>query len=80
MNKSRLAQYVKYRESYDCQTIQGTYNARNLLSALQVQAEFAKLYNKKTAAPHLLLKEQYKVIVKVVAISFIDDMTQVHFE
>ena len=80
INKYWLAQYVGYRESYDWQTVQSTYNATNLLSAPPVQAEFAKLYNKNPAAPHLVLKDQYKVIVKVNAISFVGEMAQIRFE
>lgn len=80
INKYWLAQYVGYRESYDWQTVQSTYNATNLLSAPPVQGEFAKLYNKNPAAPHLVLKDQFKVIVKVNAISFVGEMAQVRFE
>ena len=46
INKYWLAQYVGYRESYDWQTVQSTYDATNLLSAPPVQTEFAKLYIK----------------------------------
>ncbi len=80
INKYWLAQYVGYRESYDWQTVQSTYDATNLLSAPQIQAEFAKLYNNNPAAPHLVLKDQFKVIVKVSAISFVGEMAQVRFE
>ena len=80
INKYWLAQYVGYRESYDWQTVQSTYNATNLLSAPPVQSEFAKLYNKNPAAPHLVLKDQFKVIVKVNAISFVGEMAQIRFE
>lgn len=80
INKYWLAQYVRYRESYDWQTVQSTYDATNLLSAPAVQAEFAKLYNNNPAAPHLVLKDNFKVIVKVNAISFVGEMAQVRFE
>ncbi|WP_258551708.1 type IV secretion system protein [Neisseria gonorrhoeae] len=46
-----------------------------------IQAEFAKLYNNPTAAPHKILRDQYKVIVKVNAISFLgNDVAQIRFE
>ncbi len=80
INKYWLAQYVGYRESYDWQTVQSTYDATNLLSAPPVQTEFAKLYIKNPAAPHLVLKDQFKVIVKVNAISFVGEMAQIRFE
>lgn len=80
INKYWLAQYVTYRESCDWQTIQSTYDATNLLSSPQVQSEFSRLYSNTTAAPHLVLKDHFKVIVKVNAISFVGDMAQIRFE
>lgn len=80
INKYWLAQYVRYRESYDWQTVQSTYDATNLLSAPPIQADFAKIYNNNPSAPHLILKDQFKVIVKVNAISFVGDMAQIRFE
>ncbi|XDZ52307.1 virB8 family protein [Neisseriaceae bacterium CLB008] len=79
-DKFWLAQYIQNREGYDWQTVQNTYDATQLLSASQVQAEFSKLYNGSTNAPHLILKDNYKVIAKVNAISFVGDMAQVRFE
>lgn len=81
VDKYWLAQYVRYRESYDWQTIQATYDAAMLLSDPTIQAEFAKFYNNPTAAPHKILRDQYKVIVKVNAISFLgNDVAQIRFE
>ncbi|HEZ0680627.1 type VI secretion protein [Neisseria meningitidis] len=81
VDKYWLAQYVRYRESYDWQTIQAIYDAAMLLSDPTIQAEFAKFYNNPTAAPHKILRDQYKVIVKVNAISFLgNDVAQIRFE
>ncbi len=79
-DKFWLAQYIQNREGYDWQTVQDTYDATQLLSSSQVQAEFSKLYNGSTNAPHLVLKDNYKVLAKVNAISFVGDMAQVRFE
>ena len=79
INRYWLAMYVRYRESYDWDKIQATYDATNLLSAPQVQAVFKAFYNS-PAAPHKILKQHAKVVVKVTNISFVGDMAQVRFE
>lgn len=79
VNKYWLAEYVRNRESYDWDTIQATFDSTNLLSAANVQAEFRNIYNS-PAAPHKILKSNFKVIAKVNAISFVGDMAQVRFE
>ncbi|WP_255358770.1 virB8 family protein [Snodgrassella sp. CFCC 13594] len=53
IDKYWLAQYIRYREGYDWQTIQDSYDATMLLSAPSIQAEFAKLYKNNPNAPHL---------------------------
>lgn len=78
-NKYWLAEYVRYRESYDWNTIQATYDATNLMSAHDVQTEFKALYNS-PMAPHKVLKQNAKVIAKVNSIAFVGNMAQVRFE
>lgn len=81
IDKYWLAQYIKYRESYDWQTIQTTYDATMLLSAQPVQQEFAKIYTDNNPnAPHKILKDRFKVIVNVKAISFVGQMAQIRFD
>ena len=81
IDKYWLAQYIRHRESYDWQTIQATYDATMLLSDPAIQAEFAKLYNNPNAAPHKILRDQYKVVAKVNAISFLgNEVAQIRFE
>ena len=80
IDKYWLAQYIRYREGYDWQTIQGSYDATMLLSAPPIQAEFARLYKDNPQAPHKILKDQFKVVAKVKAISFVGNMVQVRFD
>ncbi|PIT60472.1 virB8 family protein [Snodgrassella alvi] len=81
IDKYWLAQYIKYRESYDWQTIQTTYDTTMLLSAQPIQQEFAKIYNSNNQnAPHKILKDRFKVVVNVKAISFVGQMAQIRFD
>lgn len=78
-DKYFLAQYVRYRENYDWDTIQATYDATNLLSSNAVQSEF-KLFYDKSDAPHKVLKDKSRVSVTINAITFIGDVAQIRFE
>lgn len=80
MDKFWLAQYVRYREGYDWQTVQDTFDATNLLSAPSEQAVFSRLYKENPQAPHKVLRDTAKVSVKVHAIAFVGKMAQVRFE
>lgn len=79
IDKYWLAEYVRFREGYDWHTIQSTYDATLLMSAPDVQVAFKALYNSPNA-PHKVLKQQSKIVVKVTNISFIGDTAQVRFE
>lgn len=80
MDKFWLAQYVRYREGYDWQTVQDTFDATNLLSAPSEQAAFSQIYKENPNAPHKILRDTAKVMVKVNAISFVGNMAQVRFD
>ena len=80
MDKYWLTQYIQYREGYDWQTIQDSYNATMLMSAPSIQGEFAKIYNDNPAAPHKVIKDTAKVEAKINAITFIGKTAQVRFE
>ena len=80
MDKFWLTQYVKYREGYDWQTLQNTFDATNLLSSPEEQRLFSSQYKDNPNAPHQVLKDQYRVNVKVNAVAFVGDMAQVRFE
>ena len=80
MDKHWLTRYVQLRESYDWVTIQDSYDAVMLMSSPETQAAFAKIYNDNPQAPHKVLKNQYKVVAKVKAVTFIGNTAQVRFE
>lgn len=80
MDKFWLAQYVRYRESYDWQTVQDTFDATNLLSSQSEQEIFSRIYKDNPNAPHKVLRDTAKVNVRVNAIAFVGDMAQVRFE
>lgn len=79
-DKYFLAQYVRYREGYDWQTVQDTFDATNLLSAPPVQQQFAQFYKDSPNAPYKMLRNEFKVNVRVNAIAFVGKMAQVRFE
>ena len=80
IDKHWLSQYIQYRESYDWVTIQDSYDATMLFSSPEIQAAFAKIYNDNPQTPHKILKNQYKVVAKVKAITFIGNTAQIRFE
>ncbi len=80
MDKFFLAQYIQFREGYDWQNIQDSYNATMLMSSPKVQAGFSKIYNDNPNAPHKVLKDTVKIEAKVKAITFIGKTAQVRFD
>lgn len=80
MDKFWLAQYVRYREGYDWQTVQDTFDATNLLSSPSEQELFTRIYKDNPNAPHKVLRDTAKVNVRVNAIAFVGKMAQVRFE
>ena len=78
VNKYWLSQYVRYRESYDWDMIQATYDATTLMSAPAVKSEFTAFYNQPNA-PHKVLKQNFKIVPKVTNVTFIGDLAQVRF-
>lgn len=78
INKYWLSQYVRYRESYDWDLIQATYDATTLMSSPAVKSEFTAFYNQPNA-PHKVLKQNFKIVSKVTNIAFVGDMAQVRF-
>lgn len=80
MDKYWLTQYIRHRESYDWETIQDIFDATNLLSSPSVQSEYSKIYHNNPNAPHKILKDNFKVMAKVKAVSFVGKMAQVRFD
>lgn len=78
IDKFNLKRYVEYREGYDWVTIQDTFNATKLMSNGNVAAEFEKFYATDNA-PHKVLKNGYKVVVRVQSVAFVGGLAQVRF-
>ena len=78
VDKYFLKQYVQYRESYDWETIQTTFDATKLMSNPAVAAEYEKFYATDNA-PHKVLKNNLKVLVKVQSVAFLGNLAQVRF-
>lgn len=78
VDKYFLKQYVQYREGYDWETIQTTFDATKLMSSPSVANEFAAIYATETA-PHKVLKNSRKVLIKVQSVAFLGDLAQVRF-
>lgn len=79
INRHWVRQYVIWREGYNWNTIQATYDATKLFNSPDVQAKYRAFYES-PAAPHKVLKQTAEVIVKVTNVSFVGDMAQVRFE
>lgn len=80
MDKFWLSQYVRYREGYDWQTVQDTFDATNLLSSPTEQEIFSRIYKDNPNAPHKVLRDTARVNVRISSISFIGKTAQVRFE
>ena len=79
INRHWLRQYVMFREGYNWNTIQATYDTTKLFNSPEVQAKYRAFYES-PAAPHKVLKQNAEVLVKVTNVSFVGDMAQVRFE
>lgn len=78
VDKYFLKQYVQYREGYDWETIQTTFDATKLMSNDAVAAEFAALYAGENA-PHKVLRNSRKVLIRVQSVAFLGELAQVRF-
>lgn len=74
-----LSQYIKYREGYDWYTVQSNYDAAMLLSGVAEQTAIATFMDS-PAAPYKVLKERYRVDIRIVSISWVGTTAQVRFE
>lgn len=79
LDKYWLAKFIINRESYEWQTVQNMYNIVELMSSGSVFSEYKNIINNKSTSPLYILKQEKKVMVKVVSVSFIDDVAQVRF-
>lgn len=77
-DRADLRRYVDMRESYDWETIQDTFDAVKLMSADKERDQFVAMYALANA-PQKVLKDQYRVIARVGAITFVGSTAQVFF-
>lgn len=77
-DRADLRRYVEMRESYDWETIQDMFDAVKLMTADKERDQFVAMYAL-TNAPQKVLKDQYRVIARVGAITFIGSTAQVFF-
>jgi type IV secretion system protein VirB8 len=77
-DRADLRHYVEMRESYDWETIQDMFDAVKLMSADKERDQFISMYSL-TNAPQKVLKDQYRVIARVGAITFVGSTAQVFF-
>jgi type IV secretion system protein VirB8 len=79
VDKYFLAKFVRNRESYDWETIQSMNDTVKLMADGNVFEEYSRNINNKTTSPLYLLRDQNKVMVRVLSVSFIDKVAQVRF-
>jgi type IV secretion system protein VirB8 len=77
-DRADLRRYVEMRESYDWETIQDMFDAVKLMSADKERDRFISMYALANA-PQKVLKDQYRVIARVGAITFVGSTAQVFF-
>jgi len=74
-----LSQYIHFREGYDWWTVQAGYNASMLMSSPQIQNDIAGLFES-AGAPYKVLKDNARVDIRVIGVSWVGDVAQVRFE
>ncbi len=79
VDKYFLSRFVINRESYDWETIQSMHDAVKLLGNPNVFSQYDNIIKNKQISPIYLLKQEKKVMVRVVSVSFIGDIAQVRF-
>ena len=77
-DRADLRRYVEMRESYDWETIQDMFDAVKLMSVDKERDQFISMYALSNA-PQKVLKDQYRVIARVGAITFVGSTAQVFF-
>jgi type IV secretion system protein VirB8 len=77
-DRADLRRYVEMRESYDWETIQDLFDTVKLMSAEQERDVYMKLFSLPNA-PQKVLKDQYRIIAHVGAITFVGSTAQVFF-
>lgn len=74
-----LSQYIRFREGYDWYTVQANFDTSLLMSNAAEQTAIASFYDS-AAAPHKILKNNYRVNVRIISITWVGSVAQVRFE
>lgn len=77
-DRADLRRYVTMRESYDWETIQSSFDAVKLMSAARERDQYVALFGLPNA-PQKILKDQFRVVAHVGAITFVGTTAQVFF-
>ncbi|MCV2502472.1 MAG: type IV secretion system protein [Neisseriaceae bacterium] len=75
-----LTNYIQFRESYDWFHINDFYNATILMSSQNVADKYKRIYGSNNANSLVnILKNDYKILVKINSIQYIGDTVQIRF-
>ncbi|MBM5620390.1 virB8 family protein [Burkholderia pseudomallei] len=77
-DRADLRRYVTMREGYDWETIQDMYDTVKLMTADKEKEIYVALYARPDA-PQKVLKNQFRIVAKVGAITFVGSTAQVFF-
>jgi len=77
-DRADLRRYVTMREGYDWETIQDMYDTVKLMTADKEKEIYVAFYERPDA-PQKVLKNQFRIVAKVGAITFVGSTAQVFF-
>ncbi len=77
-DRADLRRYVTMREGYDWETIQDMYDTVKLMTADKEKEIYVAFYDRPDA-PQKVLKNQFRIVAKVGAITFVGSTAQVFF-
>lgn len=79
MDRYWLRNYVMFRESYDWNTVQSNYNTTMAFSSDKERKQIENFYSSEQA-PYKIFKNDYRVDIKIISISYVGELAQVRFE
>ncbi|UKD18105.1 type IV secretion system protein (plasmid) [Burkholderia aenigmatica] len=77
-DRADLRRYVTMREGYDWETLQDMYDTVKLMSADKEKEIYVAFYDRPDS-PQKVLKNQFRIVAKVGAITFVGSTAQVFF-
>ena len=79
MDRYWLKNYVSFRESYDWYNVQANYDTTMMFSGDNERRQIAAFFAG-DSAPYKVFKNDYRIDIKITAISYVGDLAQVRFE